>query len=1224
MKKFGLGLTILVVILVGAILIVPSFLNWNEYKGQIEKTASDYTGRTVKIKGDISLSLLPTSALSVKDVSVTNIEGGQAEFMVTLKSLDVKVSFPSVISSLFGGKIKVEKFILIDPVIALEILDDDRVNWNINGRNSTGEASSADISLDKFQIVNGQISFEDMAHHRMELIRKINANVKVKSINGPFGVEGSAKYKGLEAGISFNLGKNRPGKKVPVSLDLDMLDGRLKTSAIGGIILSGKDSFFAGKLAVKANDMGDMVNVVDRFKGQKISSALAIGQAFSLDAIIEAGNDNLSVSDINVNMGPSRGQGNMDISFGENIDLSASLSVNKLDLDELITAYEKYEKQPISQTISLANNDQASTAQSGSDNILNHLAGKLDLKLGALKYNAKIASQINVKISAKDGVVDISTLQARMPGGSALNFTGKLSQDTPQENVQTDNIQTGQMTLDGDLSLTASNLRGLLNWVKVDVAQVPSGQLAQFSYESGLKLTSDMVQLYGIDSKLDAMSLKGGLSYALQERPSFGITLDLQNFNLDSYMQDEGGLAGKKDKPNEDLNEFLAILDDFDASYKIALSNVTIKDMRIKKGQLEGLLLGGKLENKIFKLDNMAGINLNASGKGMNFSSKPELMVEFSANAKSLAPLQRALKTGDKFDLRRLGQVKAEGVFSASLAKVELDIKSKIGVNKIAVKGVVRSATLKQLPHIGSIDIEVAATSLSLAAVIDQLNLPLTKPRAKDDRPVAIKGHIKQSSDLLDIDGKINIAASEVAIKGRQKGTGKGSSLDFSFDLRGRDTREFIRGIGVDFQPSSAELGPIMLKAKVIGSNNHYSLNNMVGNVGPVKLSGSGKVNLAAAKPYFDFNMKTGEIPLQDFLRKKTGKAKTKSYGQWSKDHMDLSLMSAYEGRAQISAASLRYNDYVFANPTFETVLKNGILSVNNFTGQLFGGTVDLSAILDGQGEPKMDVEISLRQASLSQATKSSAGIAPITGLFDLSGKFTSSGKSQFDMISALNGQGNITASAGVINGIDIPALSRKLTDMNDNRTFLNLLGTALSGGQTSYKGGVSDIVAKAGKISFSPFDIEMDGATSNVKMDISLIGWNILSRGSLSLTDHPNAPPIEVDITGDIDQPRVVYNTDRLKKYVGSKIAANMLQNLIGNESGGLEGIFGQKPSQNIPKEIDPARNLIVPKDKSKLPIATSPEEKPVDVKPFEAFGQRLLQKLLKKENPKEEEPKS
>ncbi|MBL4802277.1 MAG: AsmA family protein [Emcibacter sp.] len=1217
MKKLGLGLGILIVILIGAILVVPSFLNWNEYKDQIEQTASEYSGRDVRIKGDISLTLLPTSALSVKDVTVTNLDGGRAEYMLSLKSLDVKVSFPSVISSLFGGKIKVEKFILVDPVVALEILADGRVNWDMGGSPSDGSTpttTSADISLDKFQIVNGQISFENMTTRQMELLRKINANVKVKSINGPFEVSGSAKYKELDAQMSFSLGKSRPGKKVPVNIVMTMLNEQVTAKLLGGVILSGKDSVFSGKLDVKAQDAGDIFTAIDRFKGRTPQSAtkpvLKVGQDFAFDTVVEVTSEKVLVKDVNIRMGQSRGQGNAQVSLGETVNILAALSVNKLDMDPLLTAFAQQKNaQPL-----IGGNDSGNgTGQGSEQDLLSHLSGKLDLKLGALKYNGKLASQISLKLLVKDSIVEISTIQARMPGGSALTFKGQITQmpvaDPKEDSAGKENQQAGQVMLTGDMSLNASNLRGLLNWLKVDVAQVPSGKLAQFSYKSSLKVTPDLMQLYGMNGKLDAMTFKGGVSYAFGGRPSYGISLDFRNLNLDSYLAKDT----TKSKSKIDFSKSLAILDEFDASYKLALSNVTVGGVKIHSGQLEGLLLGGALSAKKIQVTDAAGINLTASGSGKNFSSKPEFSLNLSAEAKSLSTLQRLLKLEGDFDLRTLGPTKVKGRISSTFAKMEVNLKSTIGGNKLDVKGTIRSATLKKFPEIGSVDLEVDGKSTSLAALIDQLNLPMTKPRPGDDRPVRVRGRVKASSDLIDIDGALNIAAGEILIKGRSKGKGKMASLDLTLDLKGKETREFIRGLGIDFQPSAGKLGLIALKMKVIGTGDQYAFSNIVGDVGPVKLSGTGKLNMGRKIPYFDFNLKAGAIPLHDFLKagdkklsQKNRKKNKAIYGQWTKQAMDLSLLSAYEGRARISAASLQFNNYLFDKPTFETILKDGILSVNNFTGRLFGGDVLLSGRFGGVPNADMSLNVTLKKASLSQAAKSSAGVAPVTGFFDLSGKFTGRGKSQFDMISSLSGEGKIIASPGLISGIDIPALSSQLTEMDTNNDFLKLLGTTLSGGETPYKGGVSNITVKNGKVGFSPFDIELDGAKSKVKMAVDLLNWTIRSDGRLSLVDHPNAPPIGVSIRGDVSNPSIIYKTDRLKKYVGAKIASKMLQKLVGGE-GGLEGLFGGQPKKNAPVPMAPATNetgQVAPKEK---------------LKPVEEFGKRLLQKLFeKKSDPK------
>ncbi|VAX03761.1 hypothetical protein MNBD_ALPHA03-778 [hydrothermal vent metagenome] len=1192
MKKLAIGFGILIILLVGVILIVPSFLNWNEYKTQIEQTASNYTGRDVKIKGDISLSLLPMTALSVKDVTMSNIEGGKAENILSLKSLDIQVSFPSALSSIFGGRVKVKKFILVDPIVALEALSDGRVNWVLDaqidaqGAGTEKQATTKDISLENFQIVNGQISFEDMASKQMELLRKINTNVQADSIKGPFVIAGSARYKGLGIDLDLKLGKNRQGKKMPVTLALLTLDKRVAAKVIGGIIFNEKSPSFTGKLEMTARDAGDILNAVDRFKGLKNPDHVKIGQAFALDIVVDVRGDKITVNEVNMRVGQSRGQGNGHITLGEKVNIQAEFSINKLDIDPLLPVLEEYQKNRPNETAL-----RPQTENGKADNIVNRLSGNVDLKLGALKYNGKIASQIMLKLFAKEGIIGISTLQARMPGGASLAFKGQI---TPPDALE----KTG-IALTGDMVVKASNLRGMLDWLKLDTADIPAGQLTQFSYKSGLKVTSDLMQLYEMNGKLDAIHYQGGISYAIAPRPSYGITLNLKNLNLDSYVIQEKKPLNETANETIDLKKIFAQLSEFDVNYTIALSNITAGGFKIRSGQLNGLLLDGELDAKTIRFNDVAGVNIKASGRGANFGSKPEFTLTLSADAKSLAGLQRNIKSDYFIDLRKLGDMKLTASLSSTLEKMDVDIKSHFGVKKLNVIGTIRSATLKKFPDIGSASLDIDLQSTSLAALVDQLDLGMAKPRAADDRPVRLRGRIKTSSDIVDIDGKINIAAGEILIIGRKKGKGKTGTVDLAVDLKGAETREFIRGLGIDFKPSAKKLGGIMLKMNVAGVGDKYVIKNIAGDVGPVKLSGSGQINMAAIKPVFDFNIKAGDIPLHDFLGKeiktsKSGEA-SKSYGQWEKSAMDLSLFSEYEGRVRISAGSLTYNKYIFENPAFEAILKDGLLSANNFTGRLFGGDVALSGTFGGAGRPKMALNMTLKKASLSAATTSSAGITPVTGFFDMSGQFTGEGMSQYGMMSSLSGTGKVIASAGMVKGIDIPGLSNKLLDMTNDGAFLKLLGGALSGGQTPYKGGQSNFVAKDGKIQFSPFDIELDGAKSNVRMAVDLLTWTIRSDGWLGLVDHPSAPPIGVSVTGDISHPRITYKTDRLKKFVGAKIASNLLQQLIGKE-GGLEGIFGSQPKG----------------DGTSPPIA-GPDQKP-EPQAVEDFGKRMLEKLFEK----------
>ena len=48
---------------------IPSFIDWNKYKGGIESAISDASGYEVKVNGPVSFRVLPQPALTLSDVS---------------------------------------------------------------------------------------------------------------------------------------------------------------------------------------------------------------------------------------------------------------------------------------------------------------------------------------------------------------------------------------------------------------------------------------------------------------------------------------------------------------------------------------------------------------------------------------------------------------------------------------------------------------------------------------------------------------------------------------------------------------------------------------------------------------------------------------------------------------------------------------------------------------------------------------------------------------------------------------------------------------------------------------------------------------------------------------------------------------------------------------------------------------------------------------------------
>ena len=208
----------LVVLLVAAVLIGPSFVDWNKYKPEITAAAEKQTGRTLAIDGDISLSILPAPTLTAEGVRFANVEGASTADMVTLQALDVRVALIPLLS----GDIQVESVTLVDPVIVLEAMADGTNNWTLNppadesaesegtttGETTTGETTEApasdeqaadasgsgmQISLDHLGIENGTLIYIDHAAGSEQRIESLDATIEARSLQGPFRIQGDGK-----------------------------------------------------------------------------------------------------------------------------------------------------------------------------------------------------------------------------------------------------------------------------------------------------------------------------------------------------------------------------------------------------------------------------------------------------------------------------------------------------------------------------------------------------------------------------------------------------------------------------------------------------------------------------------------------------------------------------------------------------------------------------------------------------------------------------------------------------------------------------------------------------------------------------------------------------------------------------------------------------------------------------------------------------------------------
>src|SRR5258708_32304171 len=137
MRKWLIGIVAVIVLVIAALIVVPFLIPTETYKGQIVERVKAATGRDLALNGPISLSVLPSFALTVSDVAFGNAPGASAKNMATFGKLQLRVQPIALLS----GRLVIDSFVLVDPVIALEVDKQGHPNWQFAAPTQPAAAS---------------------------------------------------------------------------------------------------------------------------------------------------------------------------------------------------------------------------------------------------------------------------------------------------------------------------------------------------------------------------------------------------------------------------------------------------------------------------------------------------------------------------------------------------------------------------------------------------------------------------------------------------------------------------------------------------------------------------------------------------------------------------------------------------------------------------------------------------------------------------------------------------------------------------------------------------------------------------------------------------------------------------------------------------------------------------------------------------------------------------
>lgn len=1120
MKKILLGVSLLFGLAIAVALIGPSFVDWNNYKSQITQQAVEITGRAVQIDGDVSLRIVPTPELSAKGVRVANAEQGSEADMASVEQLQVRVAF----WPLLKGQLQVESVSLIKPKVLLEVYADGRNNWTLGAvpgqagdeaatsadprtsqrqREETALASAEDadekLRIDSLSLRDATLLYRNVSSGIEETFENLDADVVAESLKGPFSLKGQGRYRGHETEFEIASGRwVEPGAtQLSANLSLPKQEARAQFSGTVSRHIEGVS--LRGKTKLSGKNFASLLTAA----GLLTDSPTALDKPFRLETEISADADRVAATKIVMALADVEVAGDIELEHKVPRKARVTLNASRFDLDSLLL------ESPASGDLgadadgtSTGSDRNAAPGNSSNGGAASEIAGfvipedleaSIQIVVDAAIYRQQVLRQILFNADVTDGRLVISEAAALLPGGSDIALSGIVS--TP----------AGVPNFDGRLDAAADNLRGILQWVGVDVGAVPADRLRKTTFSSRVTATPELVTLSDMDLLIDVTRINGGVSVAVRERPGFGIGLAVDRLDLDAYLppsedttvgevaqqpakaqqtpQNDAAGSASSDAAGEVLPD-LSFLDSFDANLDFRINSLSYQGASLRNLHLDGTLQAASLVLRSLDIADLSGAVIQAAGKIGNLTQKPTV------------------------DGRVTVRVDDPSRLDAVLGK-----------------------TVRDLENIGAFTFET-----TLAGGLEDLS----------------------------VDSSFNAQGAQVFAAGQLRSVISDPNFDLSIDAKHPDFNGLLRVLAPDAGVSGGP-GAFALTGQLVGSSRAATLSGLKLRAGTLKAEGRVGADFSGAVPRISVDLATDEIRTKDLKADRKAKASGKKrarnsrasgasgttdsaaadlsgvHGRWSRDPIDLSGLVAVDGDITIRSKAIIVDDLRLDDTSFEATLDGGVLSVRRFEAGVYGGELQASGTVDGRNTAAVEMEINAAGLNAGWLVRDLADFDRISGRLNLSAAVKATGASEAALVRSLSGNGQLggemTARVKAeeqIGNVVLGILGAKVKEIRGVSDATTALFSAFAGAPAKLSG---TFKLQQGVVETT--DTRIDGRDASIftagKADLP--AWLLTSRSDLFRSADANQvdPYVIAEANGVLDEPNVKVGGEAFKRKKSS-----------------------------------------------------------------------------------------
>lgn len=1006
---------------VAAAAILPRFIDWKTYRTEIETQATALTGHKVIIGGDLDLSLLPSPSLTAEDVTVAGAPGTAP--LARIGRLKMEVA----LLPLLAGRAEATSVVLVKPRVTLA-----DGNWKREkapatrgsaGASSTGGGRDLSLSLQNVRVQDGTISIARKGEPPAAA-HKIDMQLSAETLTGPFRGAGTLTAGGIPLRLEFSVDQPADDGAVPLMVTLLPSDGKgARLWVRGDLVRPGPQAQFAGKLRIEGKSSRAPAALLLGALGLRLPKNTLDGP-MSGEATLTASATGFRAGGLVLDLAGTALKADIDVRFGDEGQrrprAKIAAVVSRVDLDALIAAWAASEPPGGSGENTGAGNATGGGSQAGGYRgieIGNEIDIDLKVSVEALVLNRSVIRGVAAESTLADGRMTLKRLTALLPGAANVEISGKFTEEA------------GFTRFDGQLSGEAGNLRGMLDWLEVDVAGIPADRLRRSSLQARLSLGSDAVQLTDMKGTVDLAAFTGAAGIDFAARPMVKIDVAMGPLDLDAYAPRAipAAAGGGEAKP---------------------------------KPASQGEDTGAAPAIDWARFSGDADIAVIFKTTGLTFQER------------ALGPMSIAFETGEAG-----GELK-----HFTLGKTSSPLLSAAGTRKQTGEAVTLEGTAK-LGNTGEVLALLGADAESIEGLPKgPLTAALRVSRENRKAPWTLSLTAEHSEGVATLTG-----------------TGQ---------LEEKDGR---RKITADLAASEIDAG--LLVALVAGPGK--GAGKTLGETGSGSTEGSG-----------------------------AGAEKSANAG-WSRDALDLTMLHAVDLALGLKASALKAGDLRVEAPRLKVALDRGLLTVTDLEGKLYGGAFKGALTIDARAIPKFQADLDMEGVDLTRIVgavryKEKEIVGLSAGRAGLELKLTGEGASVAAIMSSLSGSADLKAADGIVKGFDLALANRQISDRKGDFGILGLISVAMTRGSSKFQTLSAAMKIDKGQITITKGALDAEGGDGTLAGTVDLPGRKIDLAAGFRFDSIPEAPPLDMRVTGALDAPRTVIDVKALTAWIRANPASS------------------------------------------------------------------------------------